>query len=63
MYGQPIVRCTNCGKYSERRHILPLCNDCFKGLEDYEEFLARAATDAQIAIDRRLQPAGDFLRV
>ena len=63
MMGQTMVRCTNCGKVAERRHILPLCNDCFRGLEDYEEFLARAANDAEVGIDKRLQPTGDFLRV
>jgi hypothetical protein len=58
-----IVRCTNCGKISRREHILPLCNDCFIGLEDYEEFLIKATNDVEIAVSRKPVRKDYFLRV
>jgi len=58
-----IVKCTNCGKISAREHILPLCGDCFIGLEDYEEFLARSTVDIEIAVDKKLVRTDNFLRL
>ncbi len=58
-----IVRCSNCGKISESNHILPVCNDCFKGLEDYESFLAKFLNNVEIVIDKTRQRQDDFLRV
>jgi len=58
-----IVKCTNCGKISPRDHILPLCENCFTGLEDYEDFIARSCIDAEITIDKRLPIPDKFLQL
>jgi hypothetical protein len=58
-----IVRCTNCGQISIREHILPLCRDCFIGLEDYEDFLARSAIDIEIAVDKKPVKTDNFLKI
>jgi NMD protein affecting ribosome stability and mRNA decay len=58
-----IVKCTNCGKISAREHILPLCQDCFVGLEDYERFLANSAIDIELAVDKKLVKADNFLKL
>jgi hypothetical protein len=46
------IRCTNCGKIAERASILPLCSDCAKGLEDYEEQIIRSLIDIHISIEK-----------
>jgi len=58
-----IVKCTNCGKISPREHILPLCGDCFTGLEDYEDFLAHSAVDIEISVEKRLVKTDNFLKL
>lgn len=58
-----VVKCTNCGKLSPREHILPLCNGCFTGLEDYEKFLAKATDNVEIAIDRQPVKVDNFLQL
>jgi hypothetical protein len=61
--GINIIKCTNCGAITRQEHMLPLCDDCFKGLEDYENFIARSLLDCQINIDRVPRKRDDFLRV
>ena len=58
-----IITCTNCGKISPRVHILPLCDSCFAGLEDYEDFLAKSDFDSEIIIDKTPVKPDDFLRL
>lgn len=58
-----IIKCTNCGTITPQDHILPLCGQCFEGLEDYELFLAKAADDVEIVIEKKLVKADNFLRV
>ncbi|MCP4583142.1 MAG: hypothetical protein GY839_16160 [candidate division Zixibacteria bacterium] len=58
-----ILKCTNCGKISPRDHILPLCDECFIGLEDYEDFVAKSNIDVEITIDRKQPMPDEFLRI
>jgi hypothetical protein len=58
-----IVKCTNCGSIAPRDHILPLCGECFKGLEDYEEFLAKSADNIELSIDHKPIKVDEFLRL
>ena len=58
-----VVKCTNCGLISHRDHLLPLCDDCFKGLEDYEDFVAKSTSDVRINIDKTPQSRDDFLQL
>lgn len=57
-----IIKCTNCGKIANREHLLPLCNDCFEGLEDYEEFLEKSLNHIEIAIYKNPVNPEIFLR-
>ncbi|MCD6161411.1 MAG: hypothetical protein J7K40_03235 [candidate division Zixibacteria bacterium] len=58
-----IIKCTNCGKLNVREHLLPLCNDCHRGLEDYENFIAKIINDVYITIDKKIVKTDNFLRV
>jgi len=58
-----IIKCTNCGTITPQEHILPLCGHCFDGLEDYEEFLAKAYNDVEIIIDKKPVKPDTFLMV
>jgi hypothetical protein len=59
------IRCTNCGKIAERASILPLCNECAKGLEDYEEQLIKSLIDIHINIEKPAakSPETGFLKL
>lgn len=46
------IKCTNCGKISSRGSILPLCDECIKGLEDYERQIINSLVDIHINIDK-----------
>ncbi len=58
-----VVKCTNCGLISQRDHLLPLCDGCFKGLEDYEDFVAKSRSDVRINIDKTPHSRDDFLQL
>jgi len=57
-----IIKCTNCGTITTREHLLPLCNDCFDGLEDYEEFLEKSLNHIELAIYKNPVRVDKFLR-
>jgi hypothetical protein len=59
------IRCTNCGKIAERVSILPLCGDCAKGLEDYEQQIIKSLIDIHINIEKPAPKSPDesFLRM
>ncbi len=57
-----IVKCTNCGTITKREHLLPLCNDCFEGLEDYEEFLEKSSNHIEISIYKNPVNIDNFLQ-
>jgi hypothetical protein len=63
MMREQIVKCTNCGKISPRHHILPLCESCFIGLEDYEDFLAKTAQNVEIGIIKQPVRVDNFLQL
>jgi hypothetical protein len=50
------IKCANCGKISTRGSILPLCDDCAKGLEDYEQQIIKSLVDIHINIDKARKP-------
>lgn len=58
-----IVKCTNCGSIARREHLLPLCNECFVGLEDYEKFLLKSANYVELSILNRPTKVDGFLRL
>jgi hypothetical protein len=58
------IKCTNCGKISQRGSILPLCNECAKGLEDYERQIIDSLVDIHINIDKTPKTVADgFLKM
>ena len=58
-----VIKCANFGDIAHREHMLPLCHDCFKGLEDYEKDLAEAKRDICIQIDKGPGKPDNFLAV
>lgn len=50
--GTKVIKCTNCGKLTSRGSILPLCDECIKGLEDYEQEIINSLVDIHINIDK-----------
>lgn len=58
-----IIKCTNCGKINKREHLLPLCNNCYRGLEDYESFIAKTINDVHITIAKKPALRDNFLQV
>ena len=47
----------------QREHLLPLCDECFKGMEDYEGFVEKSLNNIHINIDKKPLIKNDFLRV
>lgn len=59
-----IIKCTNCGKITNRGSVLPLCDECAKGLEDYERQIIDSLVDIHINIDKAPKTAADgFLKM
>jgi len=58
-----IIKCTNCGKIENRNHVLPLCDNCFEGLQDYESFIANLTDDVEINIVKKTKNKDNFLQV
>jgi hypothetical protein len=60
---EQVVKCTNCGQIGNRNHILPLCDSCFAGLEDYEDFISGALNNIHVHVEKSRQKTSDFLRI
>jgi hypothetical protein len=60
-----VVKCSNCGKISERKSVLPLCPKCLEGLKDYEDFCRESTKDVEINLKKKPPNFGqdDFLKI
>jgi hypothetical protein len=61
----PVVKCSNCGKISQRKSVLPLCPKCLEGVRDYEAYCLDSTKDVEINIKKEppISRHDDFLKI
>jgi hypothetical protein len=59
------IKCSNCGKITQRISVLPLCENCLIGLEDYESKYSESLIDVQIKLEKTAPKTGpdNFLKI